>query len=152
MHNLDVLDVGCGHGELVLDMAAAGAASVMGVDLDPDRIKFARRQLQASACSFPKRNVAYHCIDCRHLPSEQTFDIIVTRDTLEHVIELNEVIQNISRRLRPGGHLYAGAGPLYRSPYGGHGRMHMPIPWGHLIIPEQFLTSWQTFSELRMKR
>ena len=49
---------------------------------------------------------------------------------------------NVARVLRPGGSLLVGFGPLYNSPYGGHRRMHMPVPWGHRMLPEPWLLRW----------
>jgi len=45
----------------------------------------------------------------------------------------------MKKRLRKGGKIYIGIGPLYNSPYGDHKRTKAFIPWGHLIFPETFL-------------
>ena len=53
-----------------------------------------------------------------------------------------EELEKMHKTLKRRGKLYAGFGPLYKSPYGGHRRMKMPIPWGHLMLPESMLMKW----------
>ena len=40
--NKKVLDFGCGHGSLTLDIAALGAQKVIGIDLEINLINFAK--------------------------------------------------------------------------------------------------------------
>ena len=138
-----VLEIGCGYGELSLYIARAGAAKIIGLDLDAERIDVANQQLKDCVDSNGTENkVEFYCCDPRDLPSSAMFDVVVSRDTLEHIQNVEGVVDDIVRRLPPCGRLYIGAGPLYRSPYGGHGRMHMWIPWGHLILPDRFVLYW----------
>jgi hypothetical protein len=51
------------------------------------------------------------------------------------------VLAAIKQRLRPGGRLYAGFGPLWHSPFGDHGRTEIAVPWGHVVLPERYLIS-----------
>ena len=43
--NKKVLDFGCGHGALTLDIAALGAQKVIGIDLEINLINFAKKNL-----------------------------------------------------------------------------------------------------------
>ena len=46
LRGCSVLDLGCGHGALSFDAVRRGAVSVTGIDLDGDRIRFARQHLR----------------------------------------------------------------------------------------------------------
>jgi len=137
----DVLDVGCGLGGLAFGIAEAGARRVVGVDICSESIRYANRLLDS--CPPEQRDIlSFVNADPRELDPAERFDCIVSRDVLEHVMDLPQLFDNLVERLRPGGRLYIGFGPLYRGPFGGHRRMCMPIPWGHLILPESLLIWW----------
>jgi SAM-dependent methyltransferase len=135
-----VLDVGCGQGRLCLDMAREGAKKVVGTDIDVPVIDFACRNLQAR---YPEWQsvVSFECCELDALP-DNTFDIIVSKDAFEHVLDLRGLLGNIRRCLKPGGRLYTGFGPLYNSPNGYHQMPHFGLPWGHLFIPRSWVLAW----------
>lgn len=134
-----VLELGCGQGALCFDLAAAGAARVLGIDLNPAEIAAAQAHLTTRHPHLAP-TVEFRCADIRTLA--EPFDFIVSMDTFEHIVDLGPVLAHAAALLRPGGALYVGFGPLYNSPYGGHRRMRMPIPWGHLLLPEALLLWW----------
>ena len=137
----DVLDVGCGLGALSFSLAKAGANRVVGVDINHKSIDYANKLLYK--CSPSQQKVQEFIVaDPRELDEKAKFDCIVTRDAFEHVIDLPELFADLVQRLRPGGRMYIGFGPLYRGPFGGHRRMHMAVPWGHLMMPEHLLLRW----------
>lgn len=61
------------------------------------------------------------------------------RTPLNIMLNLDNVMIEIYKRLKTRGKLYVGFGPLYNSPFGDHKRARAMIPWGHLIFPESFL-------------
>ena len=135
-----VLDIGCGQGSLCLDMAKGGAKKVVGIDIDEPVIEFARRNLQLQYSEW-QSVVSFECCAIDTLP-DNTFDVIVCKDTFEHVFDLRGLLGNIRRCLKPGGCLYAGFGPLYYSPTGYHRMPHFGLPWGHLFVPRSLLLLW----------
>jgi SAM-dependent methyltransferase len=128
-----VLEVGCGHGALSIEIAQAGA-TVLGVDLDQSRIDFANRNL---AQRFPHlvNRVTFQAVDAMSLSPDQLFDVVVSKDTFEHIEDLASLLKGLGRRLAPGGQIYAGFSPLYYSPFGDHGRTGLRVPWAHAILP-----------------
>ncbi|NOX63549.1 MAG: class I SAM-dependent methyltransferase [Chloroflexi bacterium] len=132
-----VLDVGCGHGSMSIYLAEQGAAEVVGLDLNERLIEFANANLEQNFPHFADR-VAFLCLDLKDYPLEP-FDYIVSKDTFEHVLDLPGLLEEMSRRLRAGGRVYAGFGPLYNSPFGDHNvvRPPFPIPWAHLLLGDQ---------------
>lgn len=130
-------DVGCGHGSLCVDVASSGASKVIGFELDPERVAFAQA---ITRLHYPELNpkLDFRLQDIADAP-EQNFDCLISKDTFEHLIELPNVLSAMKARLKPGGKVYIGFGPLWNSPYGDHRRTQMRIPWGHLMVSHNYL-------------
>ncbi|MCS6920099.1 MAG: class I SAM-dependent methyltransferase [Fimbriimonadales bacterium] len=135
------LDLGCGHGSLCIDMAKAGATRVVGVDLNERLIQFAQRNLQLNYPELADR-VEFHCIDIAHL-NEGDFDLMTSKDTFEHVMDLPKVLADMRARLKSGGRLYAAIGPLWNSPFGDHDAIKrligVNLPWAHIVLPHRLV-------------
>ncbi|WP_143149376.1 class I SAM-dependent methyltransferase [Hyphomicrobium sp. CS1BSMeth3] len=77
----------------------------------------------------------------RKLPPRE-FDVVVSENTLEHVMDVPGLLAEVRRRLKPGGKVYIGFGPLYHAPDGDHGWLREMLPgwpriiwpWGHLML------------------
>lgn len=135
---LRVLDLGCGHGALSIRFAEEGAAQVMGLDLDDERVDFAQRNLASAFPQF-RDQVEFLCQDVCELQLDNYFDLIVSKDSFEHIDDLPGVVGHLHRLLKPGGLLAPGFSPLYYSPFGDHGRFETGIPWLHAFLPEGML-------------
>lgn len=93
-----VLDLGCAGGFMAEAMAARGA-SVTGIDPAVDALGAARARAGATASG-----VDYVAGIGEQLPfADAAFDIVVSVDVLEHVRDLDAVIADVRRVLRPGG-------------------------------------------------
>jgi len=128
-----VLEVGCGHGALSVEMARAGA-DVYGVDLNAEGIEFARDNLRERYADVAAR-VRFDVIDVAAIQRDQQFDIAVSKDTFEHVSHMEAMCRAVYRLLKPGGQLWAGFSPLYWSPTGDHRRTGLP-PILHAFLPQ----------------
>jgi len=53
---LKILDLGCGHGALSIDLALKGAKEIVGIDLNSELISFANRNLKSN---FPELTKKY---------------------------------------------------------------------------------------------
>ncbi len=96
--NKDVLDLGCAGGFMAEAMAARGA-HVTGIDPADAAIEAARRHARESGL-----RIAYDVGTGEALPYEAaSFDAVVCVDVLEHVADLNKVLSETMRVLRPGG-------------------------------------------------
>ena len=101
------LDIGCGTGELVFDMAATGAEAT-GVDFAPDMIRACeskKRDLNVDKASFVCQSV----FDFR-MPKEP-FDVVSALGFVEYISpdELDAVLEKCARMLRAGGALVVGS-------------------------------------------
>lgn len=96
-----VLDVGCGDGYLMHLLLAVGAGKVFGIDNNWLGIQLASQQLAEH-----DRNgswlVALASSD--KLPiSDNQFDVVMLADVIEHLMEPESALVEITRVLRPGG-------------------------------------------------
>jgi 2-polyprenyl-6-hydroxyphenyl methylase / 3-demethylubiquinone-9 3-methyltransferase len=93
-----LLDVGCGGGFLAEEFARAGYA-VTGVDPAPETIDAARAHAETSGLPIDYRVAAGE-----QLPFDDvSFDAVACCDVLEHVADVDAVVTEIARVLRPGG-------------------------------------------------
>jgi ubiquinone/menaquinone biosynthesis C-methylase UbiE len=146
MSDKHVLDFGCGTGRFCLLMARAGARKVLGVDVVGETINFARKKIQAQPGAIQSR-IEFRVSDLRDL-RDDTFDLVVSKDVFEHVVDLENSVRHLKRILKKGGRIYAAIGPLYASPFGFHNRwrylypwLKIQVPWLHLFFPESVLVN-----------
>ncbi len=93
-----VLDVGCGGGILAEEFARAGF-EVTGIDPAPETIETARAHAAGSGMT-----IAYQTGSGEDLPfAAASFDVVACCDVLEHVEDLDRVIGEAARVLKPGG-------------------------------------------------
>jgi 2-polyprenyl-6-hydroxyphenyl methylase/3-demethylubiquinone-9 3-methyltransferase len=96
----EVLDLGCAGGFMSDEIAQRGAR-VTGIDPAQKAIEIAIRHAESKQLS-----IRYDAGVGEKLPyADHTFDIVICVDVLEHVSDLNKVINEIVRVLKPGGYL-----------------------------------------------
>ncbi|MFC9551636.1 bifunctional 2-polyprenyl-6-hydroxyphenol methylase/3-demethylubiquinol 3-O-methyltransferase UbiG [Rhodococcus sp. NPDC056960] len=95
---LRALDVGSGGGFLAEEFTRIGFR-VTGIDPSPVSVETARRHAAASALE-----IEYRIGSGERLPvPDAAFDVVYCCDVLEHVSDLDAVIAETSRALKPGG-------------------------------------------------
>jgi 2-polyprenyl-6-hydroxyphenyl methylase / 3-demethylubiquinone-9 3-methyltransferase len=96
--SLEVLDVGCGGGLLAERFAALGCR-VTGVDCSAPTLAAAREHARASGLA-----IDYQPGDAAALPfAAGRFDVVCCCDVLEHVDDVERVVGEIARVMKPGG-------------------------------------------------
>ncbi len=135
-----ILDFGCGHGSLCVDLAKNGARSVNGIDLEDKLLNFANENLKKNYSQFVSK-IEFTKKDLLKTNFNKEFDIIVTKDTFEHTLNLSEVLDKFYEILKKGGKVFAGFGPLYNSFNGDHGRTQLKFPWLHVIFSDTFIVN-----------
>jgi len=93
-----VLDVGCGGGILADKFARAGAI-VTGLDLSHASLVSAEKHSREGSLEIDFVNAKGETLPF----TDSSFDIVVTSDFLEHAQDLDLVVRECSRVLRPGG-------------------------------------------------
>ena len=107
-HRLDgkrVLEIGCGQGfgiELIL--THFGAATVTGIDLDPDMIARAQRRIQPYA---DRASIAIGDVTAIQAP-DASFDSVFDFGIIHHVPVWQHAIREVRRVLKPGGLFHYG--------------------------------------------
>ncbi len=94
----DVLDLGCAGGFMAEAMTALGAR-VTGIDPAADAVEAARRHARNSGSGI---TYDVGVGEALHYDNA-SFDAVVCVDVLEHVADLNKVLAEVTRVLRPGG-------------------------------------------------
>ena len=106
-----VLDVACGTGVVAVTAARRGA-NVRGLDLSPVLLEHARRNAQTAGV-----DIEFSEGDVEALPyADASFDVVFTSNLLEHLpskSDVEELLRDVSRVLKRGGHLIA-LGPNLR--------------------------------------
>lgn len=90
------LDVGCGKGEVGYTLIKRKISKhVYGVDVDEEALKVARKR-GISTCRVD--------LSSEKLPfSDEFFDVVLCLDVIEHVVDVDNVMSEIRRVLKPNG-------------------------------------------------
>ncbi|MHB1332203.1 MAG: class I SAM-dependent methyltransferase [Sulfuriferula sp.] len=134
---MDVLDFGCGEGDLSFYVGDLGVHSITGVDVNAERVDSAKSRLQTRQVAVtPKFLCASntHAID---LPDESV-DIILCFDVLEHILDYESIIPEWRRVLRKNGKVFIWWVPWFH-PHGHHIESLVPLPWAHAVFSDKAL-------------
>src|SRR5579875_1115088 len=90
-----ICDLGCGAGWLTGILSAFGPA--MGVELSPEAVELARHR-------YPRAR--FVCADATAWrPEPKSFDVVVSQEVLEHIVDKPKYLAVARRALRRGGYL-----------------------------------------------
>jgi O-antigen biosynthesis protein len=116
----DVLDVACGEG-YGSKILAECARSVTGVDISEEAVQYA-------SVIYPKSNLTFRTGSVTALDfSDNSFDVVVSFETIEHLLEQAQMLAEIRRVLRPDGYLVISSPnrPVYSEESGEHNEFHV---------------------------
>jgi SAM-dependent methyltransferase len=143
----DLLEIGCGHGELTAWLALRGAR-VTTRDISPGMIEIARRVAMRLGVAG---KIAFDAGPGETLPyADASFDIVFGHDVLHHM-DLGRAMREVRRVLRPGG-LSVFAEPLGHNPILNHFRAASPetrTPDERPLLFRDFTTIRQGFVSFR---
>jgi ubiquinone/menaquinone biosynthesis C-methylase UbiE len=132
-----VLEVGCGPGELIMDLKRlCPSAKLSGLDLSTVAIE---------ACRRAHADVTFHVADIVESALDSSFDLIVCSEVTEHVDDPLRALRNMRAMTTEGGFL------VLTTP---HGRIHSTeLAIGHLKHPTRSeLTKWLQEAGFRVVR
>lgn len=155
LDGLRVLDFGCLYGGSSIWYARNGAAQVVAVDVNAAAVAFARETI---ASRFPRESdrIQLHVSTDTTIPiQDNSVDIIISEDVVEHLMDPPAVLAEWWRILSPGGRVLISFGPLWFHPHGVHLWEVLPAPWNHVLFTEQTVSLTVAFlkgRELRKKK
>jgi SAM-dependent methyltransferase len=97
----DVIDIACGSGYGSKMLADAGAKSVQGFDADRSAVEYANKHFIAENISFAQGNAE----ELAGVP-DNSADVIVSFETIEHIHHVFSYLKEMRRVLRPGGQYF----------------------------------------------
>ncbi|MEX1139776.1 MAG: class I SAM-dependent methyltransferase [Bacteroidota bacterium] len=99
-HGPDVLELGCGDGDLSIMIAKEGCR-VTGLDLSSERI--GRAVVRAADAGLSGR-ASYSVADLNQITlPEQAYTCVVAHDSLHHILHLEHLFSEVRKALKPGG-------------------------------------------------
>lgn len=100
----DVLDLGCGIGSPALILARDHPVRIKGVSVSPRQIALA--QERAKSTPNLAGRVTFEVADAMSLPyPDASFDRVMALESMMHMPDKKQVLEEITRVLRPGGRL-----------------------------------------------
>lgn len=107
-----ILDIACGTG-FGSNILAEKAAQVIGGDID-------KTTIAENNTIYDKDNLSFQELDGTKLPfDDNTFDVLVSFETIEHTIHYDEMIKEFKRVVKPTGKLFISTPNFYlNSPSG----------------------------------
>jgi phosphoethanolamine N-methyltransferase len=101
-----VLDIGCGLGAIdELLVSRFGAATVVGIDIDPHLVQGLQRRVAAAGLAD---RIVGETVDGGPLPyPEASFDVVFSKDSLVQIPDKPTLFAEVRRVLKPGGRFIA---------------------------------------------
>lgn len=98
--NLTILDYGCGVGRYIWEIIKINPKSkIFGLDISSTAIKIAKKKLPG--VFFSVQN------DDKKFPiKNESVDLILAMDVLEHIFDVQKIIHEFNRVLKPGGQIF----------------------------------------------
>ncbi|MEM6800640.1 MAG: class I SAM-dependent methyltransferase [Bacteroidota bacterium] len=135
--DMKVMEIGCGEGGVLRPFVQRGA-NCLGVDLSESRVKRAKQFMEAEVLEGIAEFIAQNVYEESFRETYKgSFDIILLKDTIEHIPEQEKFIPYILQFLTEKGKIFFGFPPWYM-PFGGHQQICQNkilglLPWYHLL-------------------
>lgn len=145
-----VLEIGCHAGGVLKPFAERGA-HVTGVDLRGNSVEYARERFGAEHDASLWRFDIQDIYEIEPSDFGAPFDLIVLKDTIEHIHNQRRLFEHMARFLAPSGKAFF-AFPPWQMPFGGHqqGCEHpalMRLPYFHLLPASAYEWVLRRFGE-----
>lgn len=134
---MKVLEIGCGEGGVLKPFVDRGCICT-GVDLDQIRIDIAKQVYAADILNNKLNFINKNVYDSDFVSQfSNHFDLIVLKDTIEHVPNQEAFIPHLKKLLAPSGQIFFGF-PPWQMPFGGHQQVcnkkfSSVLPYYHLL-------------------
>lgn len=134
--NTSVLEIGCGEGGNLVPFLKIGCKRIVGIDMSKEKI-------ENTNIFFDKMenrdNIEFICDNIYNIKAEDIgqFDIIITRDVLEHIHGQEKFMNFVKSFMKTDGKFFLGF-PPWQNPFGGHQQMCnskflSKVPYFHIL-------------------
>ncbi|TXI06718.1 MAG: class I SAM-dependent methyltransferase [Rhizobium sp.] len=111
LHDLDVVDLGCGFGWFCRWAAEEGAAHVLGLDVSDKMLERARVETTDARIRYDRAD-----LETLQLP-KASFDLVYSSLAFHYIADFAGLLANIRQSLKPGGRLiFSIEHPIYMAP------------------------------------
>ena len=146
-----IMEIGCGEGGVLKPFIDKGA-TVLGVDLNASRVANAQTTFAEEVESGKANYIVKNVLEDDFLKKYQgQFDLIMLKDTIEHIPDQENFIPYLKNFLKPEGKIFFGF-PPWRMPFGGHQQICKSkflglLPWFHLLPSPLYRSVLKLFGE-----
>ncbi|MFH1923594.1 MAG: methyltransferase domain-containing protein [Planctomycetota bacterium] len=106
-----LIDVGCGTGNLDVELAKRSAFTITGLDIDPDMKPLFEKRVREAGL---QNRICFVTGDAQQMPFPDDYaDVIVSRGTLTFIPDIAKCLQEVDRVLKPTGVAFLGGRYLY---------------------------------------
>ncbi len=152
--NTSILEIGCGEGGNLAPFLKIGCKRIVGVDMSDGKIKNANKFFDKMENG---NNIEFICSDVYDLSLEDIgqFDIIITRDVLEHIHGQERFMHFVKSFMKSDGKFFLGF-PPWHNPFGGHQQMFESkflsnLPFFHILPGSVYKFILKSFGETEAK-
>lgn len=154
VEGLKVMEIGCGEGGVLKAFAEQGCICT-GMDLSETKIQAGIELLKEEVSAGKISLFAANIYDRETMERfKGAFDLIVLKDTIEHIPDQERVVQHLPNYLKEGGMIFF-AFPPWFMPFGGHQQTAETragqLPWLHLLPRGLYQSALRRFGETPAK-
>jgi len=105
------IDIGCGTGNLDVELAKRSDLTILGLDIDGDMKPLFEKRINEAGL---QDRVSFVCGDAQELPFDDDYaDLIVSRGTLTFIPDIAKCLREVDRVLKPTGVAFLGGRYVY---------------------------------------
>lgn len=149
-----VLEIGCGEGGNLAPFLKTGCKRIVGIDMSKGKIENANKFFDKIENS---NNIEFINDDIYNISAEdiEQFDIIITRDVLEHIHGQEKFMSFVKEFMKPDGIFFLGF-PPWHNPFGGHqqickSKFLSKLPYFHILPRSAYEFILKSFGESEAK-
>ncbi len=150
-----ILEIGCGEGGNLIPFYKMGCKKILGIDMSESKIKNANTFF--NKINGNRKSLNFICNDIYNIDVNDIgqFDIIITRDVLEHIHGQEKFMKLVKKFMKPSGKFFLGFPPWY-NPFGGHQQMCnnaflSKLPYFHILPRSVYKLILKLFGESDIK-
>ena len=133
-----VLEIGSGFGGYVCHLLKSGSAFVIGIDTDEHRVQ--KNKLLIDKYYYGDNYTIRDCDACDlNFLKSGSIDFVVSDAAIEHIFHRQKMFKEINRVLKSDGLAFLSTSPIWFTWNGGHLMRYIPLPWGHLLLPDKII-------------